>query len=76
MWICTGAELLQLVQVPAQDRGCRRGLVWGGPGSSWAGGYPDKKHGVLAQFLGKLREQGLAPIFWMLEAGLSVSIRV
>lgn len=61
------------MRVPVQDR---RGLAWGGSGSSLAGGYPDKKHGVLAQFLGKLGEKGLAQMSLMLEAGLSVSIRI
>lgn len=69
MWICTRAELPRLMRVPAQVRDCRRGLAGGESCSSLAEGYPDKEHGVLAQFLGKLREKGLALISWMLEAG-------
>lgn len=74
MWICTRAELLRLMQVPAQVRDCRRGLAWSESCSSLAEGYPDKEHGVLAQFLGKLREKGLVLISWMLEADLPISI--
>ena len=59
-----------------QDRGRRRGLDRGASGSSLAGGYTEKEHGALAKFLGELREKGLALISWMLEAGLSASVRV